>query len=71
MPIMTMALQNVVPREDLGTATSTSAFLRSLGGALGVALSGAVVTARLHMLLPALAARGKPHAHACRRCGQE
>jgi predicted MFS family arabinose efflux permease len=52
MPIMTLALQNVVPREDLGVATSVSAFLRSLGGALGVALSGAVVTARLHMLLP-------------------
>jgi EmrB/QacA subfamily drug resistance transporter len=53
MPIMTMALQNVVERSDLGVATSVSAFLRSLGGALGVALSGAVVTARLHMLLPA------------------
>lgn len=52
MPIMTMALQNAVPRKDLGAATSVSAFLRSLGGALGVALSGAVVTARLHTLLP-------------------
>ncbi len=52
MPIMTMALQNVVQQEDLGVATSVSAFLRSLGGALGVALSGAVVAARLHMLLP-------------------
>ena len=52
MPIMTLALQNVVLREDLGVATSVSAFLRSLGGALGVALSGAVVTARLHVLLP-------------------
>jgi EmrB/QacA subfamily drug resistance transporter len=52
MPIMTMALQNVVERRDLGVATSVSAFLRSLGGALGVALSGAVVTARLNMLLP-------------------
>jgi len=52
MPIMTTALQNVVSREDLGTATSVSAFLRSLGGALGVAVSGAVVTARLHTLLP-------------------
>jgi EmrB/QacA subfamily drug resistance transporter len=52
MPIMTMALQNVVQREDLGSATSVSAFLRSLGGALGVAISGAVVTARLHGLLP-------------------
>jgi MFS family permease len=52
MPIMTVALQNVVERRDLGVATSVSAFLRSLGGALGVALSGAVVTARLHVLLP-------------------
>lgn len=52
MPIMTMALQNAVQREDLGTATSTSAFLRSLGSALGVAISGAVVTIRLRMLLP-------------------
>jgi EmrB/QacA subfamily drug resistance transporter len=52
MPIMTMALQNVVERSDLGVATSVSAFLRSLGGALGVALSGAVVTARLRLLLP-------------------
>jgi EmrB/QacA subfamily drug resistance transporter len=53
MPIMTMALQNAVNREDLGAATSVSAFLRSLGGALGVALSGAVVAARLHVLIPA------------------
>jgi MFS family permease len=52
MPIMTMAMQNVVQREDLGVATSVSAFLRSLGGALGVALSGAVVAARLRVLLP-------------------
>ena len=33
-------------------ATSAASFFRSLGGALGVALSGAWMTARLHRLLP-------------------
>jgi hypothetical protein len=36
-----------VERRDLGAATSTAAFLRSLGGAMGVALSGAILTTRL------------------------
>jgi EmrB/QacA subfamily drug resistance transporter len=53
MPNLTVAIQNSVERSDLGVATSVSAFLRSLGGALGVAVSGAVVAVRLRMLLPA------------------
>jgi EmrB/QacA subfamily drug resistance transporter len=52
MPNLTVAIQNSVERTELGVATSVSAFVRSLGGALGVAISGAVVTARLHQLLP-------------------
>ena len=48
MPNLTTAIQNAVERRDLGVATSASAFLRSLGGALGVALSGAILTTRLH-----------------------
>lgn len=47
MPNLTTAIQNAVTWRDLGAATSTAAFLRSLGGALGVALSGAILTARL------------------------
>ena len=47
MPNLTTAIQNAVKRRDLGAATSASAFLRSLGGALGVALSGAILTTRL------------------------
>jgi EmrB/QacA subfamily drug resistance transporter len=47
MPNLTTAIQNAVERRDLGAATSTSAFLRSLGGALGVALSGAILATRL------------------------
>ena len=51
-PNLTTAIQNAVERADLGAATATSAFFRSLGGAVGVALSGAILTARLQTLLP-------------------
>jgi hypothetical protein len=43
MPNLTTAIQNAVERNELGSATATAAFFRSLGGALGVALSGAVL----------------------------
>jgi hypothetical protein len=51
-PNLTTAIQNAVDRADLGAATAMSAFFRSLGGAIGVALAGAIMTARLRMLLP-------------------
>jgi len=41
-----------VERYELGIATSTLAFCRSLGVAVGVALAGAIMTSRLHALLP-------------------
>ena len=50
MPILTTAIQNAVRRDELGGATATAAFFRSLGGALGVALAGAVLGARLRDL---------------------
>jgi EmrB/QacA subfamily drug resistance transporter len=53
MPNLTVAIQNSVERSNLGVATSVSAFLRSLGGTLGVAIAGAVVAGRLRALLPA------------------
>jgi EmrB/QacA subfamily drug resistance transporter len=51
-PNLTTAIQNAVERSDLGAATATAAFFRSLGGAVGVALSGAILTMRLQALLP-------------------
>jgi EmrB/QacA subfamily drug resistance transporter len=51
MPNLTTAIQNAVPRQDLGAATASAAFFRSLGGALGAALSGAVLAAHLHGLI--------------------
>ena len=46
MPIITVAVQNVAGRSDLGAATSALGFFRALGGAVGVAVFGAVLTAR-------------------------
>jgi EmrB/QacA subfamily drug resistance transporter len=51
-PNLTTAIQSAAPPGDLGVATAASSFFRSLGGAIGVALSGAVLNAALRMLLP-------------------
>ncbi len=52
MPNMTTAVQNAVARTDLGVATATLGFFRSLGGAFGVAASGMILAATLHAALP-------------------
>jgi MFS family permease len=41
-PVATVSVQNAVDRMHLGVATGVLTFLRSLGGALGVAMLGAV-----------------------------
>jgi EmrB/QacA subfamily drug resistance transporter len=50
-----IAVQNAVPRRDLGTATSSTTFFRSIGGAVGVAVMGAVLSRELGRELQALA----------------
>lgn len=52
MPILTVSVQNAVDRSDLGSATSSLAFFRSIGGAVGVALFGAVLSNGLEWNLP-------------------
>ena len=47
MPSATVVIQNAVPRAHLGVATATMGFIRSLGGVLGVAISGSAMAARL------------------------
>jgi EmrB/QacA subfamily drug resistance transporter len=44
---MLIAVQSAVPRTDLGVATSLTQFFRSVGGAVGVAVMGAVKTQAL------------------------
>ena len=52
--VMVLAVQNAVPHADLGTATATESFMRSMGGAFGVAVFGAILTNRLNHNLVAL-----------------
>ncbi len=47
MQTITTAIQNAVDRRDMGTATSSTTFFRSLGGAIGAALFGAILTSHL------------------------
>ncbi|WP_449063216.1 MDR family MFS transporter [Planomonospora algeriensis] len=55
MQILILAAQNAVPRGDLAVATSGVGFFRSLGGAVGVAAFGAILSNRLGSELASLA----------------
>ena len=46
MQNLVLAVQNTVSQADMGAASSTVAFFRSLGGAVGVSALGAVLSAR-------------------------
>lgn len=45
-PLYTIAVQNAVPYRVMGVATSATAFFRSLGGALGLAVYGSALNNR-------------------------
>jgi EmrB/QacA subfamily drug resistance transporter len=53
VPSLLIAVQNAVPRRVLGTATSTIQFSRSVGGALGVGVMGALLSQRMGVSLAA------------------
>ncbi len=46
MPLYTIAVQNAVPYSVLGVATSSTMFFRSIGGSVGLALLGSVMSSR-------------------------
>ncbi len=50
MPTLTTVIQNAVQRGDLGVATAAATYFRSLGGALGTALTGAILASRVDAL---------------------
>ena len=58
MLTLLIAVQQAVDRSQLGVATSLNQFSRAIGGALGVAILGAVLTAGLASQLRAVAANG-------------
>jgi EmrB/QacA subfamily drug resistance transporter len=47
MQVLVVAVQNAVPHSALGVATATATFFRTIGGAFGVAVLGAVFANRL------------------------
>jgi EmrB/QacA subfamily drug resistance transporter len=59
MQVLVLAVQNTSEVRDLGIATSSSTFFRSMGGAVGVALFGAILTSGVTASIPeVLAKRG-------------
>jgi hypothetical protein len=46
IPVFTIAIQNNVPYSMLGVATSSSTFIRSFGGAVGLAILGSIMNNR-------------------------
>jgi len=47
-PVYTVAVQNVAPREQMGAATSSTIFFRSIGSTVGVAAFGTIMLTRYH-----------------------
>ena len=47
MPTLGVAMQNAVPQHMLGVVSSSSQFFRQIGGTLGVAILGAMLTSHL------------------------
>jgi EmrB/QacA subfamily drug resistance transporter len=47
MQVLVLAVQNDARPQEIGVATSTATFLRSVGGSFGVALFGAIFASRL------------------------
>jgi EmrB/QacA subfamily drug resistance transporter len=61
MQVLVLVVQNDAPARDVGVATSTATFFRSMGGSLGVALFGAIFASRLAHELTALPASAAAH----------
>ncbi|MGH7237172.1 MAG: MFS transporter [Candidatus Saccharimonadales bacterium] len=65
MQVMTLAVQNSVKRSELGTATSTVTFLRSMGSAFGAAIFGSILISRFgHYLSQSVPASTGAHINA-------
>jgi EmrB/QacA subfamily drug resistance transporter len=52
MQVLTVVVQNAVPMKQLGVATSSVTFFRSMGGAIGASALGAVLTAGIAAEFP-------------------
>jgi len=59
-PVYTVAVQNVAPRNQMGAATASTAFFRSIGSTLGVAIFGSVLLTHYHRDFAASLPPGTP-----------
>jgi len=61
MQVITMAVQNAIPRSEMGAGTAATGFFRSLGAAIGSAGFGALLTSQLakHLMAAGHAAGGQ------------
>ena len=67
MQVVVTAVQNSVDRRNMGVATSSVTFFRSMGGAIGTALLGAILNIRLkHHLSEIVGAAGQAPSGAIR-----
>ena len=53
LPLLNLAMQNAVPREDVGAATASRQFFQQIGQVIGSAVFGAVLTTALTAALVA------------------
>lgn len=61
MPVFSLATQNAVSHKDLGVATASSQLFRNLGGTIGIAVMGTVMSNKLtHNLKDALQSSSAP-----------
>jgi predicted MFS family arabinose efflux permease len=54
MQVLVLAVQNAVEYRDLGTATSSAIFFRSMGSVFGLAIFGAIFATKLAYWMPRL-----------------
>jgi len=59
-PVYTVAVQNVAPRHQMGAATASTTFFRSIGSTLGVAIFGSVLLVNYHQSFDASVPAGTP-----------
>jgi MFS family permease len=59
-PVYTIAVQNAARREQLGIATASTQFFRSIGSTIGVAVFGSVLLGLYHQGFQALVPPGTP-----------
>lgn len=59
MPVFTLTVQNAVKPSELGVATATATLFRNLGGTIGIAVMGTVMTSTMASKLESALASGK------------